>query len=76
MLYHNSIEGLSMVVVGGESGFGRAITLTASERGADLVVIGDSRTALAALVTEAPGHCESVWTDFSNRTGPPPSHRR
>lgn len=54
-----------MVVVGGESGVGRAITLTASERGADLVVIGGSRTALAALVTEAPGHCESVWTDFS-----------
>ena len=65
VLEHNSIEGLSVVVVGGESRVGRAIALTASERGADLVVIGRSRTALATLVKEAPGQCESVWTDFS-----------
>ncbi|WP_336882695.1 SDR family oxidoreductase [Rhodococcus globerulus] len=65
MTEYNSVNGSRVVVVGGGSRLGRAIALAASERGADIVVIGRSKTALDDVTKAASGRCDSIVADLS-----------
>lgn len=61
-----TLQGRTVVVVGGSSGIGGAVTTLLSERGADLVVSGRNRKSLEKIRTQNPGVRNVAAFDFTN----------
>ena len=65
------LSGRRIVISGAARGLGRALAITAADRGADLVLLGRSSSALVALAdtikTRAGRRCEYGLCDLSDR---------
>lgn len=68
----NSLQGNNVVVTGGSSGIGKAVSLAASKRGANILIVGRREKELKNVADEIGGNCrylvfdlnETIETDF------------